>query len=289
MNKNHANKPLNPDIASILGQFKAIASSVENYTQRLVQQFEPVFEQLNKAIANVVTQPFTRELVAVIEALPELNILIDEWEAQADEAFEYLEEQGFPSDILDRVLTEWDVLRIARTEYRIRPAVATNTLLKLTRSDDFGRAILSRMASVARCRKRLPIVQQALKAHIDRSYFLSIPALLCQLEGLWEDAMFLRDEVMYVPYVDKKGRKGKNLKTRKGEKYVGTMDLKLKHSSFRRHPALDGSIELLSSAIVPNRDAIFHGQTVSYGKAKLSVQLLLVIFVIVSEIGIIES
>ena len=289
MSKKSSDKAQAADITAFLDDFKAIADSVDAYAQRLTQQFAPVVEQLNRAIAEIAAQPFVRNLAAVIDAIPDPNDLVAQWEAEVDQAFDYLDVQGFPTDILERILTEREALAIARTKSRIGPAIATNSLLKLTRSDAFRDALLSRIESVAKCRKRLPIIQQALKAHVDRSYFLSIPVLMCQLEGLWEDAMFLRDEVMYVSNVDKKGRKRKNLTTRGGGKYVGTMDRKLKHSSFRRHPALVGSIQLLSSTIVPNRDAIFHGQTVSYGRAKLSVQLLLVIFIVVSEIGIIES
>jgi hypothetical protein len=59
-----------------------------------------------------------------------------------------------------------------------------------------------------------------------------------------------------------------------------TLSPALKNANLDEHPELGDASEFLSGVLVQRRNDILHGRDVKYGKAKLSVQTLLVLSVL---------
>jgi len=269
-------------------------SAVRQIGETLAGQFVPALQGLAKSYQQMVRCiTFPAKFYEVVRNLPDLGKLAQELLKQneiLDAILEEFERLGFPKESTETLWTDWEILKLARVDAQVQSAVVTNSLLKLTRTEEFATAMLSELGNSPKLQRRSAIFEQALEAHLNRKYLVSIPTLLPQVEGIWEDALVMRNEVTYKYKDGKYGRKRKNLHLRnESARYVGTLDLKLRRTTLRDHPALRGSVQLLSDAIVPKRDEILHGRLVGYGKAKLSVQLLLVLYVLLREVRVFES
>jgi len=264
---------------------------ISEAAQAMVKPYVDSVRRLNTVYAQVIrSAALSHAFKDVVAKLPDFSALADLLEERTEAALDEVERLGFPRESIEDLWPEWQILRLAHVDAQVRSATVTNSLRKLTRSDEFAEAILGELEKSTRLKRRSTIFRQALDAHRNRHYLASIPTLLPQVEGIWEDALLLKNEVAYKYSKSKLGAKRKNLhlKNRSGT-YIGNLDRKLRHSSLKNHPALRGSVELLSDAIVPKRDEILHGRLVRYGQAKLSVQLLLVLFLLVREVATYES
>ncbi len=52
---------------------------------------------------------------------------------------------------------------------------------------------------------------------------------------------------------------------------------------------LKKSVAFLTTYFIPQRHAIIHGRSTSYGKAKLSIQVLLIVFILANEVRAFEE
>ena len=172
----------------------------------------------------------------------------------------------------------------------MQEAHVTNRVLLLTRSDGFGKQLRERLLASSVLRRRWPIVDEALRAHKQRNYVLSIPPLLAQVEGIIADALILKNLVkpkgkkLLARQADgslKRGKDGDAVELRG----IGSL---VTHSDFQSDLALKDTASFLTTQLVGNRNAILHGRDTSYGRAKLSAQILLVLLVLVSEVDAFE-
>lgn len=161
-------------------------------------------------------------------------------------------------------------------------AVITNRLRAFTCSDEFIEPLLENICSSKMLGRRSTIIERCLEAHQRREYELSIPSLMTQIEGAVGDAMFLKELVVregnkyYL--VDSDGRPKRN---KKDERLPAiTLSPALRNANLDEHPELSDASEFLSGVLVQRRNDILHGRDVKYGKAKLSVQTLLVLSVL---------
>ncbi len=179
----------------------------------------------------------------------------------------------------------WDVASLAELSAvppRVAPAIVTKKVLAATRAPEFIEEFEALLQNSAVLRRRARIVARALQAHQAGDYYLAIPAFLAQLEGVWGDAMILRNlavrrgSKLYERRVQSKGGEGRSSK---GHELKG-LDRKVKHSKFRHHPSLASVTGFCVSQLVGDRNRIMHGVSTSYGTAKLSSQVIFALLLI---------
>lgn len=204
-----------------------------------------------------------------------------------------LEESGFG---FTEHLWSWSFyLKFAELSAHAPGAAVTNRMLAIIRAAWFREELQETIAGSKVLKRRWKIVGPALAAHLRREYTLAIPALLTQLEGMIGDALILKGGVcarghkLYVRGPDgalqlhKKGKHaGKPIE-------VKGLDELVRRTGFLHHEELDRASELITTTMVGDRNAILHGRRTGYGKAKLSAQILLLLYVLAREIGAFEA
>ncbi|MCX9077474.1 MAG: hypothetical protein OIN84_05795, partial [Candidatus Methanoperedens sp.] len=170
-------------------------------------------------------------------------------------------------------------------------AIITGKLLNTTRQAEFAEILRECFETSAILRRRWKIIKQALVAHKNRNYVLSIPTLLAQVEGIFTDALVLKGIAVRVNgRLCEKDIKGKP-KLDKNNNPIPIHDLKQKvlKSNLQNEKILQALGQFFTSYLVDERNAILHGSHLTYGTAKLSVQLLLNIYLMAIEFVIFES
>lgn len=264
------------------------------------ERFGGVFgESLARAVRPVVTFPQQLPLVppttiqSALGALPELRAYNGFWEAMrtaSEGLFEMMEdareggealaasEYGFADHMWNSV---W-LASFADIHPKVRNAVVTRKLAAFTSSDAFAGPLLKDISASRMLRRRSRVVERALEAHRRREYELSIPPLFAQIEGAVGDAMFLKDLVVkegnsyYLVGPDGLPKTNKN-----GKRLPAiTLSPAVRDANLDENEDLAGASEFLSGVLVQRRNDVLHGRDVGYGKAKLSVQALLVLAVL---------
>jgi len=234
---------------------------------------------------------FTKGLF--FKTLPDLSPILagmERFSQQRDDGEEALTSAGYTFLTNSVVLSAFSAYK--NVHPRARPAAVTNTLLALTRSDEFVTDLEGLMESSPLLARRLPPLRAAMRAHKGKDYFLSIPVLLAQVEGLIADALIVKgairekDKKLYV--LDTKGeiQIGKDNKTK-----VTVSGLKplVERSAWTKHSVLAGVAGLAADSLAPDRNAILHGRRHLYAQPKLSLVTLLAIYVIASEFADLEK
>lgn len=221
--------------------------------------------------------------------LPDLTELDKVWK-EAKEGGEVFKKAGFGFITSDYVSFR-TVRRFATISPKVRSAVVTNQLAAQTRNPQFEHKLKQNFQESSVLRRRWHIVEQAIKAHRRREYNIAVPALLAQIEGLIGDALILKGLVVSQGHkLYAKGPDGKPQPDKKGNpievRGVGTL---IQRSTWQTHPALQGVAELISTQLAVERNHILHGRKTNYGSAKLTVQGLLLLFVISAEVVVFET
>lgn len=241
-----------------------------------------------------------------MELLPDLNLVTQAIErireAEGEDALE-ANDFGFASYLVPREF----LIGLASIALPARGLDITSHLTSLTTEASFREELREKMSQSDTLARRWPIVDRALKAHCEDDYFLSIPALLPQVEGAMADALTLKGTVIVVEgklywkdpdtgnaKVSKKGR-------RKGEpiQITGGKQL-LQNQPLREHPILQGVADVLAANVLKDkndkkdkmfddRNLILHGNSVDYNKAELSTRALLVLLTVAPEITAFEA
>ena len=136
----------------------------------------------------------------LFDALPDLHQLGRDLEERAQrdvQAAEALGETGYGF-----LVDYWysDDLAVAagmeRVPPRVRPAAMTNRLRAYTRSAEFSDMLLEDLRNSSVQRRRQHLLEEALVAHRECRYGLSIPVLYAQVEGMFMDALVLKGAVV---------------------------------------------------------------------------------------------
>ncbi|NLX25451.1 MAG: hypothetical protein GXY61_05755 [Lentisphaerae bacterium] len=258
----------------------------------LQEQFKVINESIQEHLRKIAeTSTFVIETGRFFENLPDFGSLAKTVEPYV-RAAETVEEEGFRF-----VLGIWalaDVvpfLGIDQIDEKVRPAAVTNRLLSLTRNEQFADDLQSNFERSSVLRRRWPIVERALMAHIDRNYALSIPTLLAQVEGIFTDALILKQLVVRISgkiYArDSTGQPKLNKKGKPIE--LSGLGQKVDNSDLRDEHLLALLAEFFANGLVSDRNSILHGSNLSYNRAKLSVQLVLNIYILAAEFADFES
>lgn len=179
----------------------------------------------------------------------------------------------------------------ARIDPQVRNATVTNMLASYTRSDEFVGQLIAIIDESKLLRKRRRIIESACEAHAERKYDLSVPAILAQIEGTLVNMMFLRDLVKKEGgrffLVDENG----DFKLNKNKRRLPAVTLgpAITSAKLDEHPDLGAASEFMANTLVQRRNAVLHGHDLSYGKAKFSVQALLLLAVLAEAVSELES
>ena len=191
--------------------------------------------------------------------------------------------------------TIFDIQGFAHIDPRVRNMVVTNKLAALTSSEDFVDEFRDVVSESKLMTKRWRIIESALEAHAAKKYDLAVPATLAQFEGVLVEFMFLKDVVkkdknkFYL--VDENG----NFKTKynkKTEKYerLGPVTLgSVPTNKLKEHPDLAPASEFFANTLIRRRNQVLHGRDLTYGKAKFSVQIVLMLTVLTIAVSKLES
>jgi hypothetical protein len=224
--------------------------------------------------------------------LPDLSVFARDRE-ELRRASASLEESGFA---FTEHLWSWSFyLKFAELSAHAPGAAVTNRMLAIIRTDWVREELEETITGSKVLKRRWKIVGPALAAHLRREYTLAVPALLTQLEGMIGDALILKGGVcarghkLYVRGPDgalqlhQKGKlAGKPIE-------VKGLDELVRRTGFLQHEELDRASELITTTMVGDRNAILHGRRTGYGKAKLSAQILLLLYVLAREIAAFEA
>ena len=157
-------------------------------------------------------------------------------------------------------------------------ATMTKIWLKLTRQEGFKDELKERFQKSIMLRRRWSIIESAWEAHRRGDYLLSVPVLFTQIEGILGDALILnhkarkKDGKLFVLGSDGKQTELTGISAIIDQPYFKTI------------LRLEEVIKLLrEDKIVQERNAILHGRKTLYGRAKLSTQSLLLIYVLIRE------
>lgn len=204
-----------------------------------------------------------------------------------------LEESGFG---FTGHLWSWSFyLKFAELSAQTPGAAVTNRMLAIIRAAWFREELEETITGSKVLKRRWKIVGPARAAHLRREYTLAIPVLLTQLEGMIGDALILKGGVCargHKLYV--RGPDGAIQLHQKG-KHAGKpievkgLDELVRRTGFLQHEELDRASELITTTMVGDRNAILHGRRTGYGKAKLSAQILLLLYVLAREIAAFEA
>jgi hypothetical protein len=218
----------------------------------------------------------------IFRTLPSPEDLARQWRVINDGA-EALDESGF--GFTAHVWNLPFVIEFGKLAPQVRGAVATNRLSAMIRSSEFRAELREELEESPVFARRWPIVEAAVEAHCQRNYILAIPALLAQLEGCITDLLILRGEAtLYRGKLYAKDSEGK-LKRGKDNKPVRLtgLDSKLSNSRWRSEDVLEAVASLLASRLIADRNGILHGRQVKYARPKLSVQCILLIWILGQE------
>ena len=158
----------------------------------------------------------------------------------------------------------------------------TNKLLATTRTDGFGDEMRSCFEASTAMSRRWGVVEAALEAHQRRKYLLSVPAMLPQVEGAIVDTMVLKGLI-----IKKDGKP--YLPNDKGKSKLIMFRTAVDNAQLEDDPTLEGTASFLADSLVQRRNEILHGRDPRYGRAKLSVQSLLVLMILAKAVGELEQ
>jgi hypothetical protein len=176
----------------------------------------------------------------------------------------------------------YDLAQANRVHPKSQKANITKKLWSLTCSEEFKTELHTNFHASSVLKRRWKVIEAALEAHQTHQYFLSVPPLIAQVEGTYTDLLVLKEMAF---------RKGRDVftiqKGMRGKKVIGLNNL-IERTDLKNDPAFVKVADFLLKKLVPQRNAILHGRVTTYNKAQLSIQLLLALFVLSSEIAALE-
>lgn len=229
-----------------------------------------------------------------MEPLPDLSLLTrlfdEEFDAALADGEAALDESGY--GFAKDLFTERYLASMAWITQSVRSATVTNTLAAYTRQSAFREELQSRIEQATVLKRRWPVIDRALRAHRDKDYLLSIPALLPQVEGAMRDALLLKGSLLA-----RKGklyRKDPNGSGPKLDKHGKPIEISganamLQGSPLAQHPLLQMVSDVLTNGLLTERNDILHGRKLNYKSAGLSVRALLILSAIAPDLAAFEA
>jgi hypothetical protein len=254
-----------------LGIILANAATIQN------NSVGKMFAQLNTASAAAV-----KNIINVSEVLGRIQKMLPD-KQELDEIEEIIDKSGFDFVAAD---LEFSFVRGLRAKKTVKEANAafTKRLLRYTNSAKYWQELEKDLKRAGLTKGRIEVIHDAYQAHRKRQYSLSVPVLLAQMEYTFTRLLIADGKLKKVgnkiivldsgrPKLDRNGRP------------IQAMTLRPKADVAQfSGGSLKSAVDHLLNELVTDRNDILHGRKVSYGKAKLSLQLLLLIEVFAGEI-----
>lgn len=275
--------------SSILKQFEGFQQTIIDAVQGSIS---PAISSLQTSLTGFVGRLQIEIPVGhLFPNLPDLSEIGRSLEVYM-KAADSIESGGFP--FLLRFWTFGEIAQfvgVDKVDVRIRNAVITNKMLSLTRANDFQAELENLFNASSVLKRRWHIVAQALIAHRNRNYAVAIPTLLAQVEGMFTDALILKQLVVRVNGKLCARDSSGNPKLDKNGKPVQLHGLgqKVNNSDLRNEYLLEGLADFFTAYLVSERNEIMHGSSISYNRAKLSIQLVLNVYLLAAEFADFES
>jgi hypothetical protein len=242
----------------------------------------------------------TLALSSFFDSLPSISSIVSDLSGALESVSRVIESEKRGRSVLDAsgylLLTAYYTPSAFRdfdqVPTRVRSAVITNALRQATVEAEFVEDLRKRFTTSSLLRKRWPIVDRAIHMHRNRDYYLSIPPLLAQFEGMLCDLLCARSLVKrngdryYV--LDASGQQFKRNKNG-GMIPINGLGSLVDNSGYQNHVVLQDFAGFISQSLCRERNAILHGRNVRYNKAKLSTSLIFLIATLVIEIESIEA
>lgn len=269
--------------SKIFETINAVDRAVSPVVRGLVEGLRPVTDFLASAGSFLDKLPnFAPALEELFEAVRRFEEAVEAGDATLEAA-----EYGFADHLWDRMY----VASFAHVDARVRDAVVTRKLAAATRADDFGDELRERFEGSAAMSRRWRVVEAAFEAHQRGEYLLSIPAMLPQVEGAIVDAMVLKDlTVKKNGKLYLRGEDGAPRLNKKGKPLPEiALSTAVRNAQLEEHPTLEGTSSFVADSLIQKRNAVMHGRDPRYGRAKLSVQALLILALLAQAVGEMEA
>ena len=192
---------------------------------------------------------------------------------------EVFEASGFA--FLSEFVSEHFVVQIGRLEPRMREAYLTKRMYRLTSEHRFFQFMERVYSSHPKLQQRWGPVARAIDAHGKRDFYLSITALLPQVEGVFTDLLIARSEVaMYRGKPHAKNAATGRLILNRQNKHIKLDGLqsKIQRCDPTDDPVLQGVVENFLKRATKDRNPILHGNRPKYYSMKMSTQLAWVLY-----------
>lgn len=294
------------NIPTVQAQFRARPqiASVFSRTDRFAGTFGSRLSAAVRSIVQGTDMPVARSGIAkAVRALPKAQVFRAFQGALGEAAVSFIEMME-DARVGDEMLEQagygfadhlWTVVYLSSfadlPANAPREAVVTNRLRSFTASEEFAESLLEDLGASRMLSRRSRVIELALEAHARREYELSVPPLFAQIEGAVGDAMFLKDLVVrregkyFLVGPDGEPKVNKN-----GNRLPAiTLSPAVSNANLEEQPHLTEASEFLSGVLVQRRNDVMHGRDVGYGKAKLSVQALLVLAVLAESVAELEE
>lgn len=252
---------------------EAMTRSVTNPTLDLVHEYSrsgadavrAISLDLDRSIAEL-TQP--RDLHQLIHGLPDLTESFRQL-VKARDGATALDAEGFSYTL--PLWTDQFLAELSDLAAQEGPTGISTELQSITEGEDFENEIQELFAAPSILAKRWPAVSEGVEDHRRGRYFSSVAVLLPQIEGIINDILTLKDVVIKV------GNKfyEKNPDGTPGKEIGG---LEKKSILAEKEANLNKVLRLfVTDTVTSERNGILHGVNVTYGEAKRSVHLMLVL------------
>jgi hypothetical protein len=266
---------------NLSGVISTYSAGIDSIYRDILKTTNLVSDTLGTIVQRLSQPDFTPPstvMQQIFAGLPDLTEYAEFWK-EVQEANRSFGRAGF--GFLDHFISFRTVQRFASVHPNARHAAITNSLVATTRRKNFEEKLHKPFQRSSVLSRRWKSVEQALDAHRKRNYYVSVPALLAQVEGVIGDALLLKNLVHREGNELYLKENGKIKVGKKGDRVKASgLDSLIRHSKWKDDAVLHGVADLIITQLAQERNGIMHGRKIDYGTAKLSVQGLLLLFVL---------
>lgn len=279
-------------VAQMVEQMQAPAIALQESIQRMLGELPPL-NQVQQTIKILPSAAFFQSLptlTSVTETYDQVLATLVQAQAEEQAGVQVLDDADFK--FVANYLAARLFRDFASVDQRVRSAVITNSLKGFVNSSEFLESVEQAATNSAVVKRRWHILEKGLHHQRRRDYVVSIPVLMPQFEGLLADTLILRS------LVERDGTKlyeldpatGARRPNKKGGPIeVNGLNALITKSNYAGSPELGFLADHVSNRLCGQRNGVLHGANTTYGNAKLSVSLSVLIATMIDAITELES
>jgi hypothetical protein len=273
---------------SLINNINQASSLLQNTIRNFVEHIQASTALIAQTLTQQVFETkLTTEVRRIFDTIPRYS----EIQARLQEIENTLDDTGYGFSLpILRMGDVGKIVSVTNVSPKVRSAVLTNKMLRITQSQELNNELDNLFQNSKLLKPRWKIVDSAFKAHQQREYALSVPAILPQIEGILADLLVIKElaiiENSKVYAIDKNGQKILN---KNGDFIrIGGLTQLVHTSELKDDDDLGKLAEYLANQLIGDRNNILHGRNLSYNKAKLSTQTVLTLLVLATEVAYLE-